>query len=157
VLDYWPSQSHPASWPKGHGHDSAAGSRRGRVVEAEADTPPVSAFSPKRQPDGWKRTRTLHFLSDADGFERLQRHLDRHSLEPADFLILLEPTGGYYSYTLVLYLLGKRYSVLQVDNRTVKEYREKVYGSETKTDDADARLMARPSSPARPPCRRRGG
>src|SRR6516165_10646446 len=39
--------------------------------------------------------------------------------------------------------LGKGYRVLQVDNRTVKEYREKVFGLETKTDDVDARLMAR--------------
>jgi Transposase len=32
---------------------------------------------------------------------------------------------------------------LQVENSAVKEYRENIYGSETKTDDTDARLMAR--------------
>jgi len=45
--------------------------------------------------------------------------------------------------SLILFLLGKGYRVLQVDNRTVKEYREKVFGLEAKTDDVDARLMAR--------------
>jgi hypothetical protein len=44
---------------------------------------------------------------------------------------------------LILYLLGKGYRVLQVENRAVKDYREKVFGSETKADEMDARLMAR--------------
>src|SRR5262249_19721585 len=35
------------------------------------------------------------------------------------------------------------YHLLQVENAAVKEYRENIYGSETKTDDTDARLMAR--------------
>src|SRR6266540_1885875 len=61
---------------------------------------------------------------------------------PRDFLILLEPTGSY-GLTVLLYLLGKGYRVLQVENRAVKDYREKIFGSETKTDDTDARLMAR--------------
>jgi len=37
----------------------------------------------------------------------------------------------------------KGYHLLQVENSAVKEYRENIYGSETKTDDTDARLMAR--------------
>jgi hypothetical protein len=44
---------------------------------------------------------------------------------------------------VLLYLLGKGYRVLQVDNRALKDYREKIFGSETKTDETDARLMAR--------------
>jgi len=39
--------------------------------------------------------------------------------------------------------LGRGYRVLQVENRAVKDYREKVFGGETKTDEVDARLMAR--------------
>jgi hypothetical protein len=104
---------------------------------------PFQAFNPQRQPDGWKRVKTLKFGSDAAGYQRLQRYLERCSADPADFLMLLEPTGGYYGLSLILYLLGKGYRILQVDNRTVKEYREKVFGLETKTDDVDARLMAR--------------
>src|SRR5437016_6570658 len=104
---------------------------------------PLQAFNPQRQPDGWKRVRTLKFGSDAAGYQRLQRYLERCSADPADFLVLLEPTGGSYGLSLILFLLGKGYRVLQVDNRTVKEYREKVFGLEAKTDDVDARLMAR--------------
>jgi transposase len=73
---------------------------------------------------------------------RFQRYLDRHSPDPRDFLVLLEPTGSY-GLTVLLYLLGRGYRVLQVENRAVKDYREKIFGSETKTDDTDARLMAR--------------
>src|SRR6266702_3733145 len=104
---------------------------------------PLQAFNPQRQPEGWKRVKTLKFGSDAAGYQRLQRYLERCSADPTDFLVLLEPTGGYYGLSLILYLLGKGYRILQVDNRTVKEYREKVFGLETKTDDVDARLMAR--------------
>jgi transposase len=84
----------------------------------------------------------IHFASDAAGFARFQHYLDCHSPDPRDFLILLEPTGSY-GLTALLYLLGKGYRVLQVENRAVKDYREKIFGSETKTDDTDARLMAR--------------
>lgn len=42
-----------------------------------------------------------------------------------------------------MYLKMKGYDLLQVENYAVKEYREDIYGSETKTDDTDARLMAR--------------
>jgi transposase len=103
---------------------------------------PLSSFNVARNPEGWKRVRTLHFASDAAGFGRFQRYLERSSSDPADFLILLEPTGSY-GLTVLLYLLGKGYRVLQIENRAVKDYREKVFGSETKTDDTDARLMAR--------------
>jgi transposase len=77
------------------------------------------------------------------GFKRLQQYLDKFSTDPAHFLILSEPTGGYYGYALQMYLKQKGYALLQVENRAVKEYREDVYGSETKTDDTDARLMTR--------------
>ena len=104
---------------------------------------PGALFNTKRYPDSWKRAKTLHLSSDATGFSKLQRYLDKLSPKPADFLILCEPTGGYYGLTMQTYLLEKNYTLLQVDNAAVTEYREKVYGSETKTDDMDARLMAR--------------
>src|SRR5438270_3515571 len=92
-------------------------------------------FNAKRYPDGWKRAKTLHFTSDATGFKKLQGYLDKFSPSPADFLILCEPTGGYYGLALQMYLLGKGYPMPQVENAAVGEYREDVYGSETKTDD----------------------
>lgn len=104
---------------------------------------PGVLFNTKRYPDGWKRAKTVHFSSDATGFNHLQRYLDKLSSNSAEFLILCEPTGGYYGLALQIYLLGKGYTILQITNSAVKDYRENVYGSQTKTDDMDARLMAR--------------
>jgi transposase len=100
-------------------------------------------FNPQRERDAWRRVRTVQFTADAAGFAHLQRYLERFSLDPVNFLVLLEPTGGYYGLALIVYLLNKGYRVLQVENRAVKDYREKVFGSETKNDMVDARLMAR--------------
>ena len=85
----------------------------------------------------------IRFASDAAGFGQLQRYLDKHSMR--------HPTSwSYWSQRRVLrasarssYLLGKGYRVVQVENRAVKDYREKVFGGETKADEVDARLMAR--------------
>jgi transposase len=104
---------------------------------------PGTLFNAKRYPDGWKRAKTIHFSSDAKGFKQLQKYLESFSSNPSHFLILSEPTGGHYGLALLIYLKMKNYSLLQVENKAVKEYREDIYGSETKTDDTDARLMAR--------------
>ncbi len=104
---------------------------------------PLSGFNVARHQNHWKRAKTLHLSSDASGFKYLRHYLARFSTQPADFLILLEPTGGYYALTLLSFLIGAGYAVLQVENKAVKDYREKIFGSETKTDDTDARLMAR--------------
>jgi len=103
----------------------------------------MTTFNFSSHQDSWKRAKTLHFTSDATGFKQLRRYLDKLSTKPLDFLILLEPTGGYYGMTLLMYLISEGYQVLQVENKAVKDYREKIFGSETKTDDTDARLMAR--------------
>ena len=50
---------------------------------------------------GWRRVKTVRFGSDAAGFAQLQRYLDKHSTAATDFLVLLEPTGGYYALALV--------------------------------------------------------
>lgn len=104
---------------------------------------PVPLFNPRTHPEGWRRVRPLRFASDAAGHKRLQAYLDRHSPHATDFLVLLEPTGGYYGLVLQMYLLGHGYTVLQVENKAVTDYRQKVLGAETKTDEVDARLMAR--------------
>ncbi len=103
----------------------------------------MTTFNFSSHQDNWKRAKTLHFTSDAAGFKQLRRYLDKFSTNPLDFLILLEPTGGYYGMTLLMYLISQDYKVLQVENKAVKDYREKIFGSETKTDDTDARLMSR--------------
>jgi transposase len=104
---------------------------------------PAALFNAKRYPDGWKRAKTIHFSSDAKGFKQLQRYLDNLSTNPKSFLMLVEPTGGYYGLALQMYLIQQGYDLLQVENKAVKKYREDIFGSETKTDDTDARLMAR--------------
>ncbi len=104
---------------------------------------PLSGFNVARHQDHWIRAKTLHLSSGASGFKRLYHYLARFSTQPSDFLILLEPTGGYCALTLLSFLVGRGYTVLQVENKAVKDYREKIFGSETKTDDTDARLMAR--------------
>src|SRR6266849_10933860 len=55
---------------------------------------PFQAFNPQRQPDGWKRVKTLKFGSDAAGYQRLHRYLERCSADPADFLVLLDSTSA---------------------------------------------------------------
>jgi transposase len=104
---------------------------------------PLANFNRAVHQDNWKRTKTLHFSSDAAGFRKLRVYLDKFSTTPSDFLILLEPTGGYYAMTMLVYLSSQGYRVMAVENKAVKDYREKIFGSETKTDDTDARLMAR--------------
>jgi hypothetical protein len=71
---------------------------------------PIEAFGGRR-PDAWKHTATCQFTSDASGFEALQRYLDKCSVSPNDFLVLMEPTGGNYGLSLLFYLLGKGYKV----------------------------------------------
>jgi hypothetical protein len=96
--------------------DGSGAPRRERIYvgldigyrEHVAAASPLSVFNVGRSPDGWKRVKPIHFASDANGITRFQRYLDRHSQQPHDFLILLEPTGSY-GLTVLLYLLGKGY------------------------------------------------
>src|SRR5438093_8279474 len=73
---------------------------------------PLSVFNARRNPNGWRRVKTVRFGSDATGFAQLQHYPDKHSTTATDFLVLLEPTGGYYALALILYLLGKGYWVV---------------------------------------------
>jgi len=104
---------------------------------------PGAPFNTKRYPDGWKNAKTLRLTSDEAGFRKLKRYLEKLSRNHADFLILCEPTGGYYGLGLQMFLLERGYTLLQVDNAALAAYREKVYGADTKTDAMDARLLAR--------------
>jgi Transposase/Transposase IS116/IS110/IS902 family len=96
-----------------------------------------------RGDDRWQRARCLHFASTRAGLRQLQQYLDRFSLDPTAFLGLCEPTGGYYGATVGQYLLDAGYRLLLVDNGTTRHMREKIFGALPKTDDVDARVMAR--------------
>jgi transposase len=96
-----------------------------------------------RAGDRWKRTRTIHFTSSQSGLERLHKYLENLSADPQRFLILCEPTGGYYGATLYHFLLVRHYSPMLLDNVTTRHMREKIFGHLPKTDEVDARVMAR--------------
>lgn len=91
----------------------------------------------------WKRARCLSFASTASGFKRFQAYLDRFSEDHHAFLGICEPTGGYYGATLYAWLLERDYDIQLVDNSTVKGMRGRIFGYLPKTDDVDARVMAR--------------
>lgn len=93
--------------------------------------------------DQWKRQRCLEFPSTARGLAKLQTYLDRFTPDPSAFLGICEPTGGYYGATLHCYLLDQGYNMWLVENHTTKTMREKIFGSLPKTDEMDARVMAR--------------
>lgn len=104
---------------------------------------PLALFNPGKGKERWRSAKCPKFASSSTGYKVLQRYLDIHSQNPADFIILHEATGGHYALSLTTYLRNRGYSVWQVDNRAVKDYRVKIFGGQTKTDDMDARLMAR--------------
>jgi transposase len=105
---------------------------------------PFSMFNVhKYGKDQWKRAKVIKFPTDANGFNDFLQHLSGFSQNPQDFLVLMEPTGGYYAMAVMMFLLNQGYAVMQVENITVKDYREKIFGSQAKTDVIDARVMAR--------------
>ena len=91
----------------------------------------------------WKKAKAIHFASSRSGLDKLQQYLLSFSGDPNAFLILCEPTGGHYGVSLYQDLLKNKYSPMLVDNSTTRHMREKIFGSLPKTDEMDARVMAR--------------
>jgi hypothetical protein len=96
-----------------------------------------------RGDDRWKRARCVHFPSTQAGLRKLQRYLDRFSTAADEFLGLCEPTGGYYGATVFQYLLDQEYNMNLVENATTRHMREKIFPGLPKTDEMEARVMAR--------------
>lgn len=90
----------------------------------------------------WKRAKTLKFTSDSSGLSMVLSALEEVSRDPRDFFILMEPTGGHYAYVVLKLLMDKGYEVFQVENRGVKDFRERTLGLREKSDQIDARVMA---------------
>lgn len=94
----------------------------------------------------WKRTKTMKFNSDSAGIVEFLKALEKieqqFSLTKKDFLILLEPTGGHYSYLVQQVLLNEGYELFQVENRAVGEFRKNNLGISEKTDSMDAKVMS---------------
>lgn len=96
-----------------------------------------------RGDERWKRARCLHFPSTQSGLRKLQDYLDHFSIERSAFLGFCEPTGGHYGATAFQYLLDQEYAMHLVENAMVRHMREKIFPGLPKTDEMDARVMAR--------------
>ncbi|MEC2559183.1 transposase, partial [Bacillus cereus] len=94
----------------------------------------------------WKRSKTMKFNADSLGitqFLQALEHMEKQlGIYRSDFLILLEPTGGHYSYLLQQVLLNGNFDVYLVENSAVKDFREKHLGITEKSDAVDARVMS---------------
>lgn len=93
--------------------------------------------------EGWKNVECLHFPSTSGGLEKLQAYLDGFSTDREAFLGICEPTGGYYGAVVYQYLLDQGYGMWLVENATTRHMREKIFGHIPKTDEIEARVMAR--------------
>ena len=96
-----------------------------------------------RGDERWKRARCVHFPSTQSGLRKFQRYLDHFSSEHSAFFGLCEPTGGYYGATVFQYLLDQEYPIHLVENTTVRHMREQIFPGLPKTDEMEARVMAR--------------
>ncbi|WP_237899061.1 IS110 family transposase [Brevibacillus brevis] len=103
-------------------------------------------FGKFRNEKEWKRQKTMKFHSDSKGIidflSELRKIRETFGLTPSDFFILLEPTGGHYSYLVMKVLLDEGYHLFQVENKSVKDFRERQLGLNEKSDEIDARIMA---------------
>ncbi|MBM7694016.1 transposase [Peribacillus deserti] len=106
---------------------------------------PFQAFTDPKGVE-WKRSKTMKFNANSvglAGFLQALKHTEEITGSKKDeFLILLEPTGGHYSYLVQQVLLQEKYEVYLVENSAVKDFREKTLGITEKSDSVDARVMA---------------
>ncbi len=91
----------------------------------------------------WKRARCLHFPSTRRGLDKFQRYLDSYSAGPGTFLGICEPTGGCYGAAVYQHMLDQGYRMWMIENALTRHMREKIMGGIAKTDEVDARVMAR--------------
>ncbi|WP_232700254.1 IS110 family transposase [Brevibacillus daliensis] len=94
----------------------------------------------------WKRTKTMKFDSDSIGIAEFLQALiqieKQFNITKEDFLIILEPTGGHYSYLIQQVLLNEGYTLFQVENKAVGEFRKNNLGITEKNDSMDAKVMS---------------
>jgi transposase len=106
----------------------------------EASCIPSTSFVDEKQ--SWKKSKTIKFNSNGDGITKLVSFLQQFSSEPSSFCVLLEPTGGYFGYILIQAMMKFGYKVHLVENKAVKDFREKSLGINEKSDAIDCRVMA---------------
>jgi transposase len=103
----------------------------------------VSAIPRTAMEDGsWDRTPVRRVLANASGFTDLIHWLA--SLGPVEATVIgCEPTGGWYTRTVVAWLEARGYRITWLQNWALHERRQLAIGKQTKTDALDARLLAR--------------
>jgi transposase len=116
-------------------------------IDIGADFHVATCITPEQFRDGkWKRAKTMKFNADSLGISEflsaLQAIQQQLGLKPNDFFMLMEPTGGHYSFLLQQVLLNANYSLHMVENASVKKFREETLGIQEKSDAIDARTMA---------------
>jgi transposase len=106
----------------------------------EAACIPVGYFTDAKQ--AWKKTKTLKFNADGEGITSLLQALNEVSHNPKDFCVLMEPTGGYYGFVVMKVLEQTGYNTFLVENKAVKDFRERSLGIQEKSDRIDSKVMA---------------
>jgi transposase len=103
----------------------------------------VSAITRTAMDDGsWDRTPVRRVLANASGFTELTFWLA--SIGPVEATVVgCEPTGGWYTRTVVAWLEARGYRITWLQNWAVHDRRQLAIGKQTKTDALDARLLAR--------------
>ncbi|MFI8711412.1 transposase [Brevibacillus brevis] len=116
-------------------------------IDIGADFHVATCITPEQFRDGkWKRARTMKFDADSLGISdfliALQSIQQQLGLTSKDFFMLMEPTGGHYSFLLQQVLVHADYALHMVENASVKRFREETLGIQEKSDAIDARTMA---------------
>lgn len=104
----------------------------------------VTAIPRERMEDGaWERAGVRRIAANVIGFRELLAWLESSGLPPGEIRVGIEPTGGWYSRTVVAWLQTYGYQIDWLQNWAVHERRQLILGKQTKTDALDARLIAR--------------
>ncbi|MBD3107729.1 hypothetical protein IEO70_05055 [Bacillus sp. AGMB 02131] len=84
----------------------------------------------------------MKFNADSIGMTEfinaLKQLESQFGLEREDFLIVLEPTSGHYSFLIQKILLKEKFEAFLVENLAVKDFCEKYLGISEKFDYMDA-------------------
>jgi transposase len=104
----------------------------------------VAAIPQERMENGtWERAVARRFPTNAEGFTQLVAWLLSFGVAIQDVRVGLEPTGGMYSSTVVAWLVRHNFRVDWLQNWAVHDRRHLLIGKQAKTDELDARLIAR--------------
>lgn len=138
------AQSAEAALTESRGGAASAGSNLFVGIDVGRHHHQVAAIPRERMDDGsWERAAARSFAANAMGFRDLVAWLESSGLSPEQVRVGCEPTGGWYSRTVVTWLETHGYQIDWLQNWAVHERRQLILGKQTKTDALDARLIAR--------------